>query len=460
MMKSPMNSRSQWDCGGYTGGMTTTLILLLILAVVIIGMAFSLAVLRRRPDTFRLEQALRDEQRDGRAELRQQLDSLALQQEQRIGGFGERLDLLRETLNEDARKARVEGGELQQRAAETIGQRLAELTQRNATSLGEMRVTLEQKLRELQIDNAAKLEQMRATVDEKLQTTLETRLGESFRLVSERLEQVQRGLGEMQQLATGVGDLKRVLTNVRTRGTFGEVQLGALLEQILTIEQYETNCITVPGSSERVEFAVRLPGTHSDKPIRLPIDAKFPREDYERLMDAQDRADVDAVVVSSAALERQVRVEAKRIRDKYLAPPHTTDFALMFLPTEGLYAEVLRRPGLFDSLQRECRVTLVGPTTLLALLNSLQMGFRTLAIEQRSSEVWQLLGTVKAEFGKFAGILEKTDSQLETVRNSLKAAGVRTRAIEKQLKGVETLPGSEHAPLLGADQAGDEAIQA
>jgi DNA recombination protein RmuC len=446
--------------------MPTMLILLLILAVAIIGMALSLVLLRRRPDALLeghrlgLEQALRDEQRDGRAELRQQLDSLSLQQEQRIGGFGERLDVLRETLNEDARKARVEGSELQQRAADTIGQRLVELTQRNATSLGEMRVTLEQKLRELQIDNAAKLEQMRATVDEKLQTTLETRLGESFRLVSERLEQVQRGLGEMQQLATGVGDLKRVLTNVRTRGTFGEVQLGALLEQILTIEQYETNCITVPGSNERVEYAVRLPGTHSDKPIRLPIDAKFPREDYERLMDAQDRADVDAVVVSSAALERQVRVEAKRIRDKYLAPPHTTDFALMFLPTEGLYAEVLRRPGLFDSLQRECRVTLVGPTTLLALLNSLQMGFRTLAIEQRSSEVWQLLGTVKAEFGKFAGILEKADGQLETVRNSLKAAGVRTRAIEKQLKGVETLPGTEQTPLLEAGLAGDEAIQA
>jgi len=439
----------------------TTLMLVLLVAVMIV-IALLVALLRRRPETLleshrvALEQALRTEQRDGRGELRQQLDSLSLQQEQRIDGFGGRLDLLRETLNEDARKARAEGAELQQRTADTIGQRLVELTQRNATSLGEMRVTLEQKLRELQVDNAAKLEQMRATVDEKLQTTLETRLGESFRLVSERLEQVQRGLGEMQQLAAGVGDLKRVLTNVRTRGTFGEVQLGALLEQILTIEQYETNCVTVPGSSERVEFAVRLPGTHSDKPIRLPIDAKFPREDYERLMDAQDRADVDAVAASSAALERQVRVEARRIRDKYLAPPHTTDFALLFLPTEGLYAEVLRRPGLFDSLQREYRVTLVGPTTLLALLNSLQMGFRTLAIEQRSSEVWQLLGTIKAEFGKFAGILEKTDGQLETVRNSLKAAGVRTRAIEKQLKGVETLPGTEALRMVGADVNEDD----
>ena len=210
---------------------------------------------------------------------------------------------------------------------------------------------------------------------------------------------MQRGLGEMQTLAAGVGDLKRVLTNVKTRGVFGEVQLGALLEQVLTLEQYETNCITVPGSSERVEYAVRLPGTTVDMPIRLPIDAKFPREDYERLLDAQDRADADGANAASIGLERQVKLEARRIRDKYIAPPHTTDFALLFLPTEGLYAEVLRRPGLFEALQREFRVTLVGPTTLLALLNSLQMGFLTLAIEKRSSEVWQLLATVKSEFG-------------------------------------------------------------
>jgi DNA recombination protein RmuC len=445
---------------------TSVLLVLLLLAVLAVAVLLGI-VLLRKPDG-RLEQALRDEQRDGRGELRQQLDGMSLAQEQRIEGFGarigdlivrtdQRLDVLREALTEDARKARSEGAELQQRAADTIGQRLTELTQRNELRIGELRTTLEQKLRELQVDNAAKLEQMRATVDEKLQTTLNTRLDASFKLVSERLEQVQRGLGEMQQLATGVGDLKRVLTNVRTRGTFGEVQLGALLEQVLTIEQYETNCITVPGSSERVEFAVRLPGTHSDRPVRLPIDAKFPREDYERLMDAQDRVDVDAVALSSAALERQVRVEAKRIRDKYIAPPHTTDFALLFLPTEGLYAEVLRRPGLFDSVQREYRVTLVGPTTLLALLNSLQMGFRTLAIEQRSSEVWQLLGTVKAEFGKFAGILEKTRDQLDTVRNSIDKAGVRTRAIEKQLKGVETLPGIETQKLLDDEGAEDVA---
>jgi DNA recombination protein RmuC len=430
----------------------TPLLLTLLLVAAIVVIVLLVVLLLRKPDG-RLELVLREEQRSGRGELREQLHGLSLQQEQRIEGFGGRLDSLREALNDDARKARAEQTEALRSFAAALDNRVGELTRNNAERLGELRATLENRLRELQLDNAAKLEQMRATVDEKLQTTLETRLGESFRLVSERLEQVQRGLGEMQQLATGVGDLKRVLTNVKTRGTFGEVQLGALLEQVLTIEQYETNCITVPGSSERVEFAVKLPGTHADQPIRLPIDAKFPREDYERLMDAQDRVDVDAVASASAALERQVRVEARRIRDKYLAPPHTTDFALLFLPTEGLYAEVLRRPGLFDGLQREFRVTLVGPTTLLALLNSLQMGFRTLAIEKRSSEVWQLLGAVKAEFGKFAGVLEKTRAQLDTVRNSIDAAGVRTRAIERQLKGVETLPGT---PALGVLDDADE----
>ena len=435
-------------------------VLLVLLLVAVLATLVLLVVLLLRKPERALEAALREEQREGRGELRQQLDSLSAAQEQRIEGFGarltelstrtdQRLDVLREALIEDARKARSEGADLQQRFAEALGLRLSELTQRNEQRIGEMRATLEQRLQELQRGNEAKLEQMRATVDEKLQTTLNTRLDASFKLVSERLEQVQRGLGEMQQLATGVGDLKRVLSNVKTRGTFGEVQLGMLLEQVLTIEQYETNCITVPGSSERVEFAVKLPGTQDDQPIRLPIDAKFPREDYERLLDAQDRVDLDAIATSSAALERQVRVEAKRIRDKYLAPPHTTDFALMFLPTEGLYAEVLRRPGLFDSLQRDYRVTLVGPTTLLALLNSLQMGFRTLAIEKRSSEVWQLLGAVKAEFGKFATVLEKAHGQLDTVQNSIKQAGVRTRAIERQLKGVETLPGADAQRMLG-----------
>lgn len=443
-------------------------LLLLLLAAVVLVAVLQVVLLLRRPDRAldaqgeRLQQALRDEQREGRGELRQQLDGLSAAQEQRIENFGRRLDdltqrtdarldVLRQALTEDAHKGREASASGQQQFAEQLGGRLRELGDRNTQVLGELRVTLEQQLQRLQADNAHKLEQMRATVDEKLQSTLEARLGASFKLVSERLEAVQRGLGEMQTLAAGVGDLKRVLTNVKTRGMFGEVQLGALLEQVLTLEQYEANCATVPGSGERVEFAVRLPGASPGVPIRLPIDAKFPREDYERLLDAQERADADGVAAAALGLERQVKQEAKRIRSKYVAPPHTTDFALLFLPTEGLYAEVLRRPGLFEGLQREHRVTIVGPTTLLALLNSLQMGFRTLAIEQRSSEVWQLLGAVKAEFGKFASVLESADKQLNTVQNSLKQAGVRTRAIEKQLKGVESLPGGEAQKLLGSE---------
>ncbi len=442
------------------------LLLLAVLAAAVVAVLLLLRLSRRRPEAAlqamhdALQQALRSEQREGRLELRQQLDGLSALQEQRIEAFGQRLDgltartderleRLREALTEDARRSRLEAAEQQQRFADALGQRLAELTQRNEQRIAEMRRTLDEQLQRMQADNAAKLEQMRATVEEKLQSTLETRLGESFRLVSERLEQVHRGLGEMQQLASGVGDLKRVLGNVKTRGTFGEVQLGALLEQVLTRGQYEANVATVPGSGERVEYAVRLPGAAPETPVRLPIDAKFPREDYERLLDAQDRADADAVAAAGAALERRIREEAKRICTKYVAPPHTTDFALLFLPTEGLYAEALRRPGLFEALQREHRVTLVGPTTLLAVLNSLQMGFRTLAIEQRSGEVRQLLGAVKTEFGKFGVVLEKASKQLDTVRNSLTDAGVRTRAIERKLKAVEALPEDNARALLG-----------
>ncbi len=452
-------------------------LLIALLVVSVVAVLLLLALWLRRPgaglDSLRerIEDTLRAEQRDGRGELRQQLDSLALAQGQRIEAFGRnltdltertdaRLDTLRVALNEDAHKSRLELATSQQQFADALSAQLRELTARNEQRLGELRGTLETKLIELQRGNEQKLEQMRATVDEKLQTTLETRLGESFRLVSERLEQVQRGLGEMQQLATGVGDLKRVLTNVKSRGIYGEVQLAALLEQVLTIEQYGQNVATVPGSREYVEFAVRLPGTDADTPVWLPIDAKFPREDYERLLDAQDRADADGVAAAAQALERQIKVEAKRIRDKYIAPPHTTDFALLFLPTEGLYAEVLRRPGLFETLQREFRVTLAGPTTLLALLNSLQMGFRTLAIEQRSGEVRELLGAVKSEFGKFAGVLEKARNQLDTVRNSIDAAGVRTRAIERRLRGVESLPADQAQRLLGETNDDDGGVDA
>ncbi len=406
-----------------------------------------------------LEGVLREEQRAGRSELAQALGGMSQQQHERIEGFGRRLDLLtertdtglqslRQGLADDARKTREESALTLKHFGDLLEQRLTALTADNEKRLTDIRTTLEAKLGAIQQDNAAKLEQMRATVDEKLQSTLETRLGQSFQLVSDRLEAVQRGLGEMQSLAAGVGDLKRVLTNVKTRGTFGEVQLGALLDQILVAEQYAANVATVPGSSERVEYAIRLPGTEEGVPVWLPIDAKYPVEDYQRLLDAQDNADVEAAALASRALEMRVREEAKRIRTKYVAPPHTTDFAILFLPTEGLYAEVIRRPGLSDLLQRDFRVTVAGPTTLTALLNSLQMGFRTLAIEKRSSEVWQVLAAVKTEFGKFGTVLEKTRKQLDTVRNSIDTAGVRTRAIERRLRGVESLTGEESQGVL------------
>jgi DNA recombination protein RmuC len=314
-----------------------------------------------------------------------------------------------------------------------------------------LRSTVGQSLEKIRIENADKLEQMRRTVDEKLHATLEQRLSESFKQVSERLELVHKGLGEMQSLAAGVGDLKKVLSNVKNRGVMGEVQLAALLEQILTPEQYETNVATKPDSRDRVEFAIKLPGRDRESVVWLPLDAKFPTEDYQRLQEAQDAADPVAVEAAAKALEARIRLEAKTIADKYLAPPATTDFGLLYLPFEGLYAEVLRRPGLFEALQRDYRVTLCGPTTLSALLNSLQMGFRTLAIEKRSSEVWQVLGAVKSEFGRFGEVLANTKRQLQTVANSIDAAETRTRQIERKLKDVEALPGAETPPLIDRD---------
>lgn len=336
-----------------------------------------------------------------------------------------------------------------------FGDRLQQLTQASEQRLAAVRDTVEQKLDALRQDNTQKLEQMRATVDEKLQTTLDLRLGESFKQVSDRLELVHRGLGEMQTLATGVGDLKKVLTNIKTRGTWGEVQLENLLEQMLAPSQYEKNVVTRSTGNERVEFAIRLPGRGEGKePFWLPIDAKFPLEDFQRLQDAQDRADLAGVVVSGKALEDRIKKQARDIHDKYVEPPHTTDFALLYLPVESLYGEVLRRPGLVDTLQRLYQVTLAGPTTLAAILNSLQMGFRTLAIEQRSSEVRRLLGAVKTDFGKFGDLLSKTKKQLDTVSNTLGDAEVRTRAIERKLRGVEALPAVEADRLL-SDEMGD-----
>ena len=337
---------------------------------------------------------------------------------------------------------------------EAFGQQLAQADVR-AESLRtaltqhftDLRASVDTRLAALQAGNEAKLDEMRKTVDEKLHATLEARLGESFKQVSERLEQVHRGLGEMATLATGVGDLKRVLTNVKTRGGWGEVQLESLLEQTLTAEQFARGVTTRPGSNERVDFAIKLPGRDS-APVWLPLDAKFPREDYERLIDASERGDMAGIELAGRALEVAVKAQAKSIRAKYVEPPHTTDFGLMFLPTEGLYAEVLRRPGLADALQRDYRITVAGPTTLTALLNSLQMGFKTLAIERRSSEVWQVLGAVKTEFGKFGEVLDKVGEKLEQAQKQIEQTGVRSRAIQRQLRGVEAMPSSLDADSL------------
>ena len=334
----------------------------------------------------------------------------------------------------------------------TLNTQLQALGEGNARRMGEVRDTLDQQLQQLQKTNAAKLDEMRQTVDEKLQTTLEARLSESFKQVAERLEQVHQGLGHMKTLAQGVGDLQRVLSNVKTRGIFGEVQLEALLEQVLTIEQYGKQVETKPRSNQRVDFAIKLPGRSDDgAAVWLPIDAKFPREDYERLLDAQDRADPIAAEASAKAMESRIRQEAKSIAESYLAPPHTTDFAILFLPVEGLYAEVLRRPGLMDSLQRDYRVTLAGPTTLLAILNSLHMGFRTLALEKQASEVWKVLGAVKTEFDRYGEWVAKVREQVQKAADTLDRADTRSKQMRRVLKGVEALPEAEALARLPLD---------
>ncbi len=397
----------------------------------------------------RVESELRrevgDNARTGRLEIQQSLatfqDTLLRQgaettrtQNAQIDAFAQQLVQLRGTLGD------------------TLTRQLQDLSEANARRLAEVRATLETQLAQLQQTNAAKLDEMRATVDEKLHATLEQRLGESFKQVAERLEQVHKGLGEMQNLAQGVGDLKHLLSNVKTRGMFGEAQLGALLEQVFAPDQYATQVATRPGSRNMVDFAIRLPGRGDDgAPCWLPIDAKFPNEDYERLLDAQQRADAEGAEIAARGLEQRIRLEAKSMAEKYLEPPHTTDFAILFLPTEGLYAEVLRRPGLMEALQRDHRVTLTGPTTLMAMLNALQMGFRTLALEKRSSEVWQVLGAVKTEFGKFGDVLAKVKNQTQTVLNTLDAAEVRSRAMGRALKTVEALPQDRAQSLLPSD---------
>ncbi len=443
--------------------------LLIILLWLVIRLSLRMSWLQSRMEEGqgnheKLERVLRTDMADNRRETNETLRQSRAEFNSAIQSLGktlnDRFEQSSRTLEEkllgfqsqaqkDAREGRTEQSTSLKNFGEQLTGQLQHLTQRNNEGLDILRQTLETKLSAIQTDNSQKLEQMRLTVDEKLHNTLEQRLGDSFKLVSDRLEQVHKGLGEMQALASGVGDLKRVLTNVKIRGTWGEVQLDNLLEQVLSPEQYAKNVVTRPNSNERVEFAIKLPGRNdgTDK-VWLPIDAKFPLEDYQKLMEAQDLGDIVKMEESRKALESRIREEAKTLRDKYLEPPFTTDFGLLFLPIEGLYAEVIRRPGLSDYLQRECRVTVTGPTTLTAILNSLQMGFRTLAIEKRSSEVWQVLGAVKTEFGKFGEVLAKTKKKLDEARNTIDEAEKRSRSMDRKLRQVESLPVSEAKILL------------
>jgi DNA recombination protein RmuC len=432
-------------------------------------------LLLRRGDE-RLERGLRAEVQDSARGTRQELagtlslfqqalltqsGDVARTQNEQIDSFRTQLAAMQQqvsdalqgathTLAQQSQSARDAQDAALKRLSDSLGEQLRALSEAN-----------ERRLTALQEGNEKKLDQMRATVDEKLHATLEQRLGESFKQVADRLEQVHKGLGEMQTLARDVGSLNRVLTNVKTRGIFGEVQLAGLLEQVFTPEQYATNVATVPGSSERVEFAIRLPGQRDDgQPLWLPIDAKFPREDYERLLEAQERADLPAMELAAKAIETRLRLEARTIRDKYIAPPHTTDFAILFVPTEGLYAEALRRPGLVQAMQRDYKVMLAGPTTLLATLSSLQMGFRTLALEKRSAEVWEVLGAVKTEFGKFGDVLARTRKKLEEATNTIDQAQTRTNVMTRRLKSVEALPEARVLQLLPGTPEDDEADEA
>ncbi|MBI4239188.1 MAG: DNA recombination protein RmuC [Deltaproteobacteria bacterium] len=386
--------------------------------------------------------------------LQPQFESLRSGQAAVAQALRDELATHRDAAANQARGLREEVSTAMKGVADSLLKQVSEVARTNEQRLETVRNAVEQQFVAIRADNAIQLEAMRKTVDEKLAGTLERRLGESFQLVSERLELVHKGLGEMQQLAAGVGDLKKVLTNVKTRGTWGEIQLGNLLEQVLSPEQFARNVAPYPQSSERVEFAIKLPGHGAtrEEVVWLPIDSKFPAEDYHRLVEATERGDLPAADEACRQLEIRFKAAAKEIRDKYLHPPYTTDFGIMFLPTEGLFAEALRRPGLLEFLQREYRVTVNGPTTLAAFLNSLQMGFRTLAIEKRSSEVWQLLGAVKTEFGKFGGVIERVQKKLHEATSTIDDVAVRSRAIEKRLRTVQELPGTHSALLLGATQ--------
>lgn len=428
--------------------MTDILILLRFILLAISTLLLIIVLIKLKANgSSGVEQAVREELRFGREESAQTARDL---REEVSAGQKLSMDTMVRTIGEMSKS--------QNDQLESIARLIQELTESNRTGIEKLRSTIDAQLKHLQESNEKKLDQMRETVDEKLQSTLEKRLGESFKLVSERLEAVQHGLGEMQNLATGVGDLKRVLTNVKARGTWGEVQLGALLEQILTPDQYDKNVRTRANSQESVEYAIRLPGRDDDPGscVWMPIDSKFPQEDYLRLVEAADAADMDAVQKATAALLRSVHSSAKEIQDKYLNPPETTDFAIMFMPTEGLYAEVLRQPGQVEKIQQDYRIVVAGPTTLSAILSSLRIGFRTLAIEKRSSEVWKVLAAVKTEFGKFGDVLSKVKRQLNTASNTIEQTGMRTRAMERKLRAVEELPTEETAEILELPDSGIE----
>ena len=437
----------------------TTLLLMVLLAVQIVFAA--IWILSRRtidPDAVanslvdvlraterRVEEAVEKEMTKDRAEASRYARDLREE-------VGQRIDALREATDKSSRDMRMEVGD----QLEKFRTSLAEISQTQEKRLEAVRETLDAKVTELQESNALKLEEMRKTVDEKLHGALEQRLGESFKQVSERLEVVHKGLGEMQSLASGVGDLKRLMSNVKTRGAWGEMQLGSLLESFLAPDQFASNVETVPGSGERVEFAIHLPGRDYASPrVWLPIDAKFPQEDYQRLLDAEERGDVAALETARKCLERAVRLCAKEIARKYINPPQTTDFAILFVPIESLYAELLRRPGLAHAVQQEMKIVISGPTTFAALLNSLQMGFRTLAIQKRTSEVWEVLGAVKAEFGKFGHTLDKVQKKLTEANNVMEDAKKRSRMMQRKLKEVEALPETQAGELLGMEEPAD-----
>jgi DNA recombination protein RmuC len=439
----------------------------IVMALAFASVVLLVALLMRKPptvDTGRAELMAASErvERELRREISESSRGVRTELMQTLGTFQEAL------LRQSGEATRTQNTQIdafsqqltlmQKTLSDTLAQQLQSLSEANARRMAEVRATLETQLVAMQQTNTAKLEEMRRTVDEKLQTTLETRLGESFKQVAERLEQVHQGLGQMQNLAQGVGDLQRVLTNVKTRGIFGEVQLEALLEQVLTNEQYARQVETKPRSNQRVDFAIRFPGRSSDgTPVWLPIDAKFPREDYERLLDAHDRADQVSVESAGRALEVRIREEAKSICENYLCPPYTTDFAILFLPIESLYAEVLRRPGLQDRIQRDYRVTLAGPTTLLAMLNSLHMGFRTLALEQQASEVWKVLGAVKTEFERYGEWVARIKEQVQKAADTVDKAETRTNMMRRALKKVEALPDAQAQALLPqAEASGDD----